>query len=395
MAKTKTRSTRLHYLDWLQVIAVLGVFIFHALFPFSDLAEWNIKSPERSTLATLYSFFFAPWGMPFFFLMAGVTSWFSLQRRTAGRFFRERVMQLLIPYFIGVIVLTPIQAYLELTHRGWWKEGSIVQLILSKEARTHFFTVRHPITAGPETFSQLGYHLWFVAYLFAFSLIALPLFTWLKGDSGKRFLSSLARLAKWRGGLLLFVIPLTIFRFMLQPFFSAYTGWSDFAFMLGFFVSGHILMSDERFMQAVRRDWSLYLILGTACALYFFSEAAGVPVLDWMGSPGKLGFYLTWAVFSVNGWCWTMLMLAVGMRFLNATNNWLQYSRQASFPFFWIHHPVTFLTAFYALQWEVALSIKMLFAGVGSFVITLALYELLIRRINPMRKLFAMKPLEK
>jgi hypothetical protein len=389
------KSVRLHYLDWLQVIAVLGVFIFHALFPFSDLAEWNIKSSERSIAATLYSFFFAPWGMPFFFLMAGVTSWFSLRRRTVSRFFRERVMQLLVPYFIGVIVLTPIQAYLELTHRGWWKEGSIVKLILSKEARTYFFTVRHPITAGPETFSQLGYHLWFVAYLFAFSLIALPLFSWLKQDSGQRFLSSLARLAKWRGALLLFVIPLTLFRFILQPFFSAYTGWSDFTFMLGFFISGHILMSDERFMRAIRRDWLLYLILGTGCALYFFSEAAGVPVLDWMGSPTTPGFYFTWAVFSINSWCWTMLMLSAGMRFMDTTNKWLRYSRPASFPFFWIHHPVTLFTAFYALQWQASLTIKMLFVGVGSFTITLALYELIIRRINPLRVLFAMKPLER
>jgi len=30
---------RLHYLDWLQVLAVLGVFLFHAGHPFDDLTD--------------------------------------------------------------------------------------------------------------------------------------------------------------------------------------------------------------------------------------------------------------------------------------------------------------------------------------------------------------------
>ncbi len=386
------KSARLHYLDWLQVLAVLGVFLFHALHPFSELADWNIKSPEKSVLATIFSIFFTPWGMPFFFLMAGVTSWFSLRRRTIGRYVRERITQLLIPFLLGAILLTPIQAYLELTHRGWWEGGSIVEFIFSTEARTYFYTVLHPITLGPETFSQLGYHLWFVAFLFVFALTAMPIFTWLDGDSGKRFVSSITRLVALRGGLLVFVIPPILVRNILQPFFPAYTGWSDFFFMLVFFISGYILISDERFMRAIRRDWNLHLILGIACALFFLSNAAGVPVLEWMGSPGTPMFYVTWTVFSINSWCWTVVMFYIGMRFLDTTNKWLQYSREASFFFFWIHHPVTFFTAFYILQSEVDLSIKMLVVGVGSFVISLGLYELLVRRINPVRALFGMKP---
>ena len=388
------KSTRLHYLDWLQVLAVLGVFIFHATFPFSDLAEWNIKSPERSILATLFSFLFTPWGMPFFFLMAGVTSWFSLRRRSPKRYIRERVVQLLIPYIIGCIVLTTIQAYYELTHRGWWEGGSFVKFVLSSEARTYFFTVLHPLTPDPVSFSQLGYHLWFLAFLFIFSLICLPIFTWLKGDSGTRFINSLTRLAKWRGGLLVFVILIIMFRFILQPFFPEYTGWSDFTFMLLFFISGYIIIAEGQFMEAIRRDWLLYLILGIACALYFFLEIVGVPVLTWMVSPDTPGFYLTWTLFSLNSWCWSMVMLYIGMRFLNYTNKLLHYSREASFFIFWFHHPVTFFTAFYALQWDVHLSIKMLFVLIGSFVISIGIYEFLVRRINPVRALFGMKPLE-
>jgi peptidoglycan/LPS O-acetylase OafA/YrhL len=44
------KSTRLHYLDWLQVLAILGVFLFHAFHPFDDLFDWHIKNAESNIL---------------------------------------------------------------------------------------------------------------------------------------------------------------------------------------------------------------------------------------------------------------------------------------------------------------------------------------------------------
>jgi peptidoglycan/LPS O-acetylase OafA/YrhL len=387
------KSARLHYLDWLQVLAVLGVFLFHAIHPFDELGDWHIKNLEKSDLATLYGILFTPWGMSFFFCMAGTTSWLSLRRRTPGRYVRERVTQLLVPFVIGVIVLTPIQAYYELTHKGWWKDGSIVEFILSTEARTYFFTEYHQITTDPVIFSNVGYHLWFVGFLFIFALIALPFFIWLKNDSGQRVVGRLARLAKWRGGLLVLAIPLMLVRFALQEKVPSNDyDWADFWYYLCFFVAGYLLIADEWFMRAIRRDWLLYLILAIACTLFFLSVAAGMPVIDWMESPGTPGFYLAYSVWSLNSWCWTMVMFNIGMRFLDTTNKWLQYGREASYPFYFVHHPVIFFIAFYIVQWQVHLVIKVLVVVIGSFVMSLGLYELLVRRINPVRAFFGIKP---
>jgi peptidoglycan/LPS O-acetylase OafA/YrhL len=382
------KSVRLHYLDWLQILAVLIVFLFHSVHPFDDLFPWHIKNAERSMLANFFVGFFAFWGMPFFFLIAGTTSWFSLRRRTAGRYIKERVTRLLIPFIIGSIVLTPIQAYFELTHKGWWTADSFFGFIFSPEARSFFYTYVEPIVFSPEILG-VGYHLWFLGALFIFALLALPFFIWLKKDSGKRFLASFARLAKWRGGLLVFVIPLVLVRLVLQPGFSA---WADFSFYLLFFVFGYILIADERFMSAIRRDWLLYLILGIASTLFFFSLAVGVPVFDWLGSPGTPEFYISWIMYGINSWCWTMFMVFVGMRFLDYSNKWLQYGREASYPFYFVHQPVIISIAFFAVGWEVPLLVKLLVVVVGSFTVTLGLYELLVRRINPVRALFGMKP---
>jgi hypothetical protein len=390
MDMSRKITSRVYFLDWLQVLAILGVFIFHAIHPFDDLADWHIKNVEKSVLATFYAGFFNLWGMPFFFLMAGATSWFSLLRRTANLYARERVQRLLIPFIIGTLVLTPVQAYFELAHKGYWQGGSFVEFVLSSEARSYFYTEYHTLTFGPEIFGAIGYHLWFVAFLFVFSLIALPVFTWLKRESGKRNTASIARLAELRGGLLIFVFPLILIRLILQPYFPAYTGWTDFTFMLIFFIYGFILISDERFKGAIRRDWWMHLILGIACTLFFFSVAAGVPVGEWMYSPGTPGFYVSWILHSINAWCWTMFFFYVGMRFLDFTGVQLKYSREASYPFFFFHQPVIIFIAFYVVQWQAGLPIKMLTVVLGSFVLILVIYELFVRRINPVRTLFGM-----
>jgi len=385
------KTVRLHYLDWLQVLAILGVFLFHAVHPFDDLVDWHIKNAEKSVLATFYTGFFNLWGMPFFFFMAGATSLFSLRRRTAGRYVRERVTRLLIPFIIGSIVLTPIQAYYEFTHKGWWQGNSIIEFIFSAEARAYFFTEYNLITFNPSIFGDVGYHLWFVGFLFVFSLLALPIFIWLKGDHRKRFVATSAQLTKWRGGLLIFAIPLILIGYILQPFLSGYTGWASFFFLLVFFIFGYILIADERFLRAIRRDWWLHLILGITCTLFFFSVAAGVPVWDWLVSPGTPWFYVSWIAWGINSWCWTMFMMYIGMRYLDHTNKWLQYSREASYPFFFVHQPVIIFIAFYAVGWDTALPIKVLAVVIGSFTLSLGIYELLVRRINPVRALFGMK----
>jgi glucan biosynthesis protein C len=386
------KTVRIYYLDWLLVLAILGVVLFHAVHPFDELGEWIIKNAERNAIVTFFGGFITLFGMPFFFLMAGVTSWFSLRRRTVGKYVLERTTRLLIPFIIGTILLTPIQVYFELVHKGWWKEGSFIDFILSSEVRDYFFFEYHKLTFGFEFFSRMGYHLWFIAFLFLFVIIALPLFLWLKKDSGRKFITSLAWLANWRGGLLVLVIPMVLVRFLLQQEMpSDDYGLADFVYYLLFFISGYILIANERFLQAIHRDWWIYLILGIPCTLYFFSIAFDIPVWDWMGSPGTPGFYLSWAVHGINSWCWIMVIFRIGMRFLDYTNRVLQYLRGASYPVFIVHQPVIVVIAFYVVQWDVDLTIKLLVVVVGSFAVSLGLYELLFRRINMIRTLFGSK----
>jgi glucan biosynthesis protein C len=254
MNETTEKPARLHYLDWLRVLAILGVFFFHTLRPFVEV-PWEINNAEKSGLAMLLFILFLPWGMPLFFFLSGAGTWFALRRRTARQYAVERVQRLLIPFFVGCLLLSPIQFYFQWLHLS--QTGAFLGTLWE------FFLVRK-VELGPRVFAWAGYHLWFLGFLFAYSLIALPLFMWFKRDAGQRTIDWLARLGQRRGGLLLFVIPLAVIQLVLRPYFPAYTGWADFVTMLAFFVYGYILYADERFAPAIRRDWPL--MFATACS---------------------------------------------------------------------------------------------------------------------------------
>ena len=113
--------------------------------------------------------------------------------------------------------------------------------------------------------------------------------------------------------------------------------------------------------------------------------------MDWAVAVGTPEFFLLWIVFSINGWCWTLFVLNVGMRSLNFTNRWLQYGQQMIMPFFLFHQPVILVIAFFAVQWEFGILIKLLTVVLASFVVSIGLYEILIKRISILRTIFGMK----
>ena len=371
---------RLHYLDWLRVIAVLGVFVFHAVHPF-DHMPWHIKNDEQSMLITFFIAFMFPWGMPFFFLLAGAGSRFALRRRTAGQFARERFNRLLVPFIFGSILLMPVMLYFEWSHKT---QTGLFNMPLME------FLLDRNVGFSPEWFGSLGYHLWFLGFLFSFSLITLPVCLWLKGSAGQGWSAHLAGFCQRRGAILLFILPLAVVRIGLQQFFPQEHSWADFFVQMSFYLSGFILFSNPGFLQAIRRDWWICLVLGIAAAAVGMSLAVSAGSFDVQSAPRSLRDLLFWFLVTIDSWCWTIFFLYIGMRFLNFTNRCLEYGQEAILPFFVFHQPLIIILAYYAVQWDASLSIKLLFVVVFSFIMSLGSYEL-VRRFSPMSQIFGMK----
>ena len=378
----KDKSDRLHYLDWLRVLAILIVFLFHAVHPF-DIADWHIKNGDQSLVVTAFLAFFFPWGMPFFFTLAGAGSWFALQRRTAGQFAAERFRRLLIPFILGAALLTPLQRFFEWRHRhpGEPFPGVLTALGNLEE-----------VTFGPTIFGWAGFHLWFLGFLFAFSLLALPIFLWLKSEGGGRILDRVARLTSCRGGLLLFLVPLLLIQLTVRPLFPAEHDWGDFATQMAFFILGFVLFADQRFQRAIQRDGRLMLVGAAVTSLAILAVLALGDPLTWLASPDMPHFYFVWALVSVNAWLWTVAVLAIGRRFLNFDHRWQRAGRRVIMPFFALHQPVIVVIAFYVVQMNAGIPLKLSLVVVSAFAVSLGL-SLLPGRIARRPATIARRPL--
>lgn len=269
-------SARLHYLDWLRVLAILMVFLFHAVHPF-DFGTWQIKNAEQSEIITIVLVLLGLWGMPFFFMMAGAASWFALQRRTPRQYVAERFKRLLIPYFVGTLLFSPLQYYL-----SWLNKIQVSGLSWSfREFLAYDLTPFNPLLLRAPGFSPrwigVGFHLWFIGFLFAFAMITLPLFRWLKGEAGQRLVSRLGRLCEHRGGILPFILPLIVLQFCLRPFAPQEHDWADFLFQMAFFALGYLVYAHERITGAVRRDGWLLLGVGTSIVAVVGNVFGGSP----------------------------------------------------------------------------------------------------------------------
>ena len=376
--KAARQSSRLHYLDWLRVLAILMVFLFHALHPF-DIADWHIKNAEQSKALTVVLALLSLWGLPFIFLIAGTGSWFALQRRTASQYASERFKRLLIPFVGGAVVFMPVMIYFEWVHKT--ATGALQTSFLE-------FVSNRNVGLSPRWFGVLGYHLWFLGFLFSFAMVTLPLLLWLKGESGKAVVSRIAQWCERQGGILWFILPLLLVQLSLRPLFSQEHDWADFSFQMTFFVLGHVLCSNERFARAIRRDWLLLLTVAISTTAILVATLAFGDPYAWSNTPDIPEFYLVWSLITISAWCWSLSVLCLGMRFLNFSNAWLRYGQEAVLSFFVVHQPVIIVIAFYVVQWNVGIPLKMLTVVLSSFVVSVGLYERMIRRIDPLRALF-------
>jgi peptidoglycan/LPS O-acetylase OafA/YrhL len=314
---------------------------------------------------------------------------FALRRRSNRQFISERVMRLLVPFIVGSILLTPFQKYLEALHKVSF-QGSFLSYLpemLNELISSNWFT--------PLVFGRWGLHLWFLGFLFVYSLLALPVFRWFKRDAGKSFVAWLGRLVEIRGGILLFVLPLALARILVQPFFVVEErGWLDFVYFFLFFILGYIIYSDDRFQGAVRRDRWLLFVGGIVGLVAFFGlfVVYGDIAFEW-----GMRFIVPWSIilifaFVLMSWGWALDVLYLGMKNLNFTNRWLEYGNETILPFYLLHQPVIIVISFFVVQWEATILVKLLAILISSFLITLGLVELLIRPFRPMRRLFGMKP---
>jgi glucans biosynthesis protein C len=375
-------SERRFDLDWVRVITILVVFVFHSGMFFVSW-PWFLKNDQLYFPVEVFNYFADLWQMMVMFIVSGAAVWFSLRSRRAGNFINERMLRLLIPLAFGILVVVPPQVYFERIYKQQF-DGSFFAFY------PHFFQGMYTYT-GSGNFSW--HHLWFLFYLFIITLIALPVFLLLNGPRGKKLIDGLASFVSKPGAIFAFFLPIALCLVLLQPLFpnaeKNLTG--DLAFFsvyLLYFMLGYLFCMDRRFWDAIERHAFLALALAgaTMAALAYLELSKCMPAIGY--SVERFGAS---ALRTLCGWCWILTLLGMARKFLSFSNRFLSYANEAVLPFYILHHMVIICVGFYVIQWGIPAPAKYFLIIAISFAIIMLLYEYVVKRTNVTRFLFGMR----
>ena len=204
---TDQTKERQYYIDWLRIMLILSVFLFHIGMIFNSW-PWHIKNDEQygGALRQLMTFLHS-WRMPLLFMLSGAGTYFALGKRTSGQYLSERFKRLVIPLAFGIFTLVPVQVYIE----------KINQFSSLVEYYPHMFEGIYP----EGNFSW--HHLWFIAYLFVISLFISPFLNFLRSERFQRFTTRIEKIVIKPFALNIFIIPLLLSQIILRPFFETET----------------------------------------------------------------------------------------------------------------------------------------------------------------------------
>ena len=87
-------NRRIYYIDNLRWMTVSLLILFHAAIAYNTWGEANDIFFEPVRPIAFIVTFIDPWFMPMMFLLAGISSRFSLQKRGTKAFIRERMLRL-------------------------------------------------------------------------------------------------------------------------------------------------------------------------------------------------------------------------------------------------------------------------------------------------------------
>ncbi len=392
-----SRTDRLYYLDWLRVFAILLVFLVHCskIFDYDTTVVFNTI---RSPILSVFRDFSLLWVMPLFFVLSGAAVFLSKGTDKKWEFITSRFLRLLVPLIIiGTFIINPLYVYIERLSSGEVASGFF-------QWYPHFFDGMYGFGGNFAPLGQ-GTHLWYLEFLFVYSLILLPLFA----RSKKRGMSYLSKLSihfeKPRALLFLF-LPISAFAAAFEIIglggLRVMGGWDPISYLL-FFAYGYLIFSNAKIGETIKKYSLIYLavaIILTALLLDsrfgFVVKIPGLTRYDLLHDGGLLPLNQSlWvgvqALRGLLGWCWIIGVFGLGRRFLNVNNTFLAYGNEAVLPFYILHHTVIYIIGYSVIQWSNGMSIKFFFIAIIAFAMIMAIYEILIRHFNLLRFLFGMR----
>ena len=384
---------RRHDIDALRVFAFALLILYHASGIWQADSTFHVASRHGYEHMDALRIVANRWRMPLIFALSGIALGLAMVQ-PSGRLAARRSWRLLLPLVFGMLTTIAVQAYCEARLHGmvdpgffafWWR---YLQL--------------QPWPAG--TFSGAEYgvtwnHLWYLAYLWCYTMIVLALMPVLDTALAmrlRRFFGRGGAVTAWFLPVLAWLAALL----WLGPRFPethALAGdWYAHAVYFTCFLAGWLIAREAgAWRWLVRHRWWTVGVAAIAISIELALKLSDL----WLGDAPLPAWALAidWKLVNASAracFSWSALLAILGFahRWLDRPFRWLPYANEAVYPWYILHQTLLVLISYWVLPlgWSMGAEVA---AILGGTVIGCALlHELLIRRTRWLRPLFGLKP---
>ncbi|WP_303310928.1 acyltransferase family protein [Hymenobacter sp. BT730] len=360
-------SSRLHSLDALRSTMMLLCVIFHSALAYAVYAPFPVKDIQRSPgydymLVSLLTF-----GMPVFFVMAGLFSHLVYQKRGAKAFLQDRLKRILLPFLAGWLLICPL-----------------VQIVCN------YYSGHIPVAQSLASWYNLSiyqnlptHHLWFLYYLFQICLLMLLILFWSPALLRRLYQQILQLITQQEKNTIWLIFALAILSAGFIVLMQQGTIATDNTFIpnvpllllyTGYFGFGFLLYSLGNSMYYLFRQWKLWLILSFPISIVYFLLV--------------ITFHLTggiWLLLATSGFCallsWLMIFGLIGLfhKYFSADNKIMGFLSQASYWVYLIHFPLVIWVAGYQSTLDIFHLVKYIVSLFFSVTVLLLSYKYLVQ----------------
>jgi len=342
---------RRHDIDWIRVIAIGLLLIYHITLSFQPWGIFFLFIPNNESLEMLWipMSLLNVWRIPILFFISGMGVFFAIKKRNWISLILERTRRILIPLIFGYFAIVPIHIF-------------ILQKYFHKDLN---------YSAG------FG-HLWFLANIFAYVILLSPIFFLLKSNYDSIIFKISRKLIRFPLGIYIFLIPFIIEVLIIQPesftlyLFTKHGFWLG---LLAFFFGFYFVALGNEFWESIARLKFVNLIL----AFILF-------IIRWILFDFKSPFYL----ISIESVLWIFTIFGLGFSYLNYNNKWIDYLSKAAYPIYIIHLSFQYLSSYFIFPLNINVWLKYLFVIILTFLGSFVFYEFVINRNKLIRPLFGL-----
>jgi glucans biosynthesis protein C len=372
---------RLYEIDWLRVIAFYLLILYHTGMFFVPW-DFHFKNAQTSELFELWMVPLNQFRLPLLFMISGMGVFFAFKHRKVGAFLGERSTRLLLPLAFGMFVIVPPQMYCEYQFKG----ANFSNYLEFYKKVLEFV----PYPKG----SFSWHHLWYIIYIFTYSLLAIPLLKYLKGSNSQKFKEKILVFFSKTGRIYLFILPLlaVYYGMALQfPTTHALIGdWYNLTYSFVFFLCGIIIISTKGLWDVIEKQRRTSLIIAIIPSLFLWLFVWG-PTFTIMDENTTAFFFFYGALKNTFVVCFLLAILGYSRKLFSKTNKFLKYSTEAVYPFYILHQSVMMVLGYFIIQQPWGILPKFILVALITFGGSILIYEICIKRFNVMRVLFGMK----